>query len=250
MTTDIFIKTYHKDFLWLEYCLKSIAKFTSGFRNLILISDEDGNLIPDFMLNIVPNTIVTYVKVPNAYSREIDHGVGYMWQQYIKLTWYKYTDAENVLLLDSDSMLTKPTTPSSFQINNKFYWIYRKWEDAGSAIIWKDITKNILKIEPSYEAMCVDGFIMQKETTIAFKNMFCSMYHTNDIWDAFIKNKFKSFSEFNAFGTFIDKYDRTEYSKLYTADPLVVHNYSIIKSWSWGGLSEEDKLRRDKILAL
>lgn len=249
MVTDIFIKTYYKDFIWLEYCLRSIKKFTSGFRNVVIISDDDGHQIPEKILGILANKSVHYVKVPIPYSKSIDHGVGYLWQQYIKLTWYKYTDADNVLMLDSDSMLTKPTCPDNFKVDDKFYWIYRKWEDAGTSIIWKDITKHALKVDPDYEAMCVDGFLMQKDTTIAFKNMFCSMYHTDDIWNAFAKNNITSFSEYNAFGTFIDKFDRKEYVKIYNASPEIIHNYSIIKSWSWGGLTDEDKQRREQILS-
>jgi len=33
---DIFIKTYHKDFEWLFFCLSSIDKFVDGFQNIII----------------------------------------------------------------------------------------------------------------------------------------------------------------------------------------------------------------------
>ena len=36
MSIDIFIRTYPKDFFILNYCLKSIRKFVSGHRNIII----------------------------------------------------------------------------------------------------------------------------------------------------------------------------------------------------------------------
>ena len=50
---DIFIKTYHKDFIWLEYCIKSIKKFCKGFRDVVIVSDDDGNLIPENITKII-----------------------------------------------------------------------------------------------------------------------------------------------------------------------------------------------------
>lgn len=33
---DIFIKTYHKDFDYLYYCLSSNKKFAKGFRKIVI----------------------------------------------------------------------------------------------------------------------------------------------------------------------------------------------------------------------
>jgi hypothetical protein len=248
MITDIFIKTYHKDFIWLEYCLKSIKKFVSGFRNVVIVSDDDGHFLPPKFLTIVDNLKLHYVKLPNAYSDKIEHGVGYLWQQCVKLCWNEYSDADSVLIMDSDSMFTKPTTPDHFKIDTKFYWIYRKWENAGSAIKWKPVVQTTMNVVSDYEGMCVAVFMLQRETTVAFKNMFCTLHGSDSIWGVFVRQKFQSFSEFNAFGTFIEMYDRREYAKIYDPTIATLHDHSIIKSWSWGGLQKEDKKRRDDIL--
>jgi hypothetical protein len=38
--TSIFIKTYPKDHVWLQYLLPSIEKYAEGFKEVIIVSDE------------------------------------------------------------------------------------------------------------------------------------------------------------------------------------------------------------------
>src|SRR5206468_8669427 len=37
---DIFIKTYPGDYVWLEYCIRSLMKYARGFRQIVIVSDE------------------------------------------------------------------------------------------------------------------------------------------------------------------------------------------------------------------
>ena len=34
---DIVIRSYYKDFRWLEWCLRSIDRFCQGFRQVVLV---------------------------------------------------------------------------------------------------------------------------------------------------------------------------------------------------------------------
>jgi hypothetical protein len=243
---DIFIKTYHKDFVWLEYCLKSIQKYASGFRNVIIVSDNDGHKIPDTCL--IPNCKVYYVDIPAKSPTVVEHGIGYLFQQYIKLTWYNYTDADSILIMDSDEMLTVPTTPDSFKKNGKFTWYYRDWARAGSGICWKSSTDFVLGLNTEYEAMCITGFILQRDTTLALTKMIKDNHDVSNIWDYFVKYDMPTASEFNVYGSFIHHFDRTEYSKVFNSTFDKCINLTILKSWSWGGLSPEDKKKREAIL--
>lgn len=248
MIVDIFIKTYHKDFQWLKYCLKSIDKFASGFRNIIIVSDNDDHLIPNDYL--ISNCKVFYVSIPKKQPIYVDHGIGYLWQQCIKLSWYNYTDADAVLVMDSDEMFTCPTNPEHFKSHFKFNWFYRDWKDAGSGICWKESTDKLLQIDTAYEAMCITGFILCRDTTIALKNALCSIHGTNDIWEVLLKYNMTTMSEFNVFGSFVHHFDRKEYSQIYDKDLSKYHNITILKSWSWGGLNKEDIETRNKILLI
>ena len=250
MTTDIFIKTYYKDFIWLEYCLKSILKFARGFRNVVIVSDYNpNNEIPKELLNIIPCNVF-YTPLPKKFPQLVEHGLGYLWQQYIKLTWYNYSDADEVLVLDSDEMLSKITTPNDFKTNDKYHWFFRSWNEAGNGICWKKSTDFILKRDTPYDAMCLTGFILQRETTIAFKNHVLTIHDVNDLWDLFVKYNMSTASEFNLFGNFIYLYGRIEYEIIIIENNNVENyfNNTIKKEWSWGGLTENIKQEKEKIL--
>jgi hypothetical protein len=246
MPVDIFIKTYHKDFIWLEYLLKSIKKFASGFRNIAIVSDDDGYILPDHFKEII-NFTITYVKVP-VVSINMDHGTGYSWQQYMKLSWYKYTDAESIVIFDSDEMLTCPTSPDSFKTNGKYNWFYREWKDAGSAICHKKTVDMILNFDTKYESMWITGFYFTLSATRKLEEYLNSIHGTSDVWNIIILLRISGLSEFNIFGNFIHKIQDPEYNYLY--DTTGAFNSTIIKSWSWGGMNTDDRIRREKILNL
>ena len=37
MKTSIFIKSYKDDYKWLRYCLESIAKFVTGYEQIVVV---------------------------------------------------------------------------------------------------------------------------------------------------------------------------------------------------------------------
>jgi hypothetical protein len=246
VVVDIFIKTYHKDFVWLQYCLKSIQKFATGFRNVVIISDNDGHKIPNEYL--IPHCEVFYVDIPQKQPTYVEHGIGYLWQQNIKLNWIEYSDADSVLVIDSDEIVTQAITPDSFKKNNKFVWNYKLWSEAGNTIRWKESTDFLIKMNTEYDAMVISGFVFQRDTTIALKIYLCSIHDTTNIWDIFVKYNMKTASEFNIFGSFIREFNRCEYTAItdYSIENCI--NFSIRKYWSWGGLSKEEEDIRNKIL--
>jgi len=237
------------DFIWLEWCLKSIKKYAVGFRNIIIVSDNDGKTLPASFLEIIPLKVF-YVNLPEKTPTYVEHGLGYLWQQNIKLTWYEYTDADEVLVLDSDEMLTAPICPEDFKTNSKYNWFYRDWNDMGNGKCWKESTEKLLGIETKVSGMCMTGFILQKETSIGLKNHLCSRNSVNSIWDIFVKENMETASEFNIFGCYIKYFDRHEYNQIVIDNNFNIYiNNTIKKDWSWGGLSIQQIIDREKILS-
>jgi len=247
-TTDIFIKTYKGDFVWLDFLLKSIKKFASGFRDVVIVSDDDGHKIPDSIVNIMPAKIF-YSAFPKTKIPNCSQPIGYVWQQAVKLEWMKYTDADAVFFLDSDQMIIKPITPNNLITNNKYTWFYRDWKDADRAICWKKRTDDYLKIDSKYESMCVPAsYVMTRNITSKFLNYVFSMYNARSIWETFMKANIEGVSEYNAMGNFILDYDENnEYNKQILTENFGITQY-VLTSWSWGGLNSEDKIIRDSIL--
>jgi hypothetical protein len=240
MTTSIFIKTYHRDHQWLQYLLPSIEKYSEGFESVVIISDDDGNKIPNEYLNTIKKIpiFVHYVPLPQIYPPNIIHGLGYLWQQYIKLNWMMWCSSQSILILDSDEMLTQLITPNSFKYNDKWIWSYRPWSEAGDAICWKEHTDNLLKINTPYEAMCITGFIMTISATRKLLDYINEIYSNNDLWNIINEKHITTLSEFNIYGSFIYHTNNEEYYYNINRDiPLI--NQSILKYWSWGGISSE-----------
>ena len=245
-STDIFIKTYHKDFVWLEYALRSIRNFASGFRDVVIVSDDDGHAIPPAFLEILPCKIF-YVPLPTKQPKSPDHGIGYLWQQYIKLTWYRYSDADAVVMMDSDRMFTCAFTPESFLKDGKYRWDYRRWEDVGVAICHKSMTDFLLGFPTQYEAMAYIPLVFTKTSTTALHTHLNTVHKTNDIWEIVLKHNLNGMSEFNIYGNFIHHDNHPDYHISY--DTSGAYQNTLIGSWSWGGLAEDDKARREKVLA-
>jgi len=252
-TVDIFIKTYHNDFYWLEFCLRSIHKYATGFRNIVIVSDNDGHVLPPHFADIVPIQVY-YVDVPKKNPPKLKQPIGYLWQQVLKLLWMEYTDADAVLVLDSDEMLSCPLTPADLRDEKgRWRWIYRSWEQAGSgfpnAKMWHKPTADALLFDPPYEAMCVAGFVLERHTTHRFTEYLKRMHDAENLWHVFFKYPIELFSEYNAYGSFVNRFDNDDiYYKVVNSHERFI-NHTIIKSWSYGGLDAADKQRRDDILS-
>jgi hypothetical protein len=250
--TSIFIKTYPKDHIWLQYLLPSIEKYAEGFKDVIIVSDE-GPRIPDEYLSCIKKMPVKtyYIPVPvqtKEYPQINDDitGIGYLWQQYIKLSWHNICDADSVLLLDSDEMLCKPTTPDAFKHNGKWVWTYRLWKDAENAICWKQSTEKIIGQVTEYESMCWVGFVFTRTATINLLNHIYQTHAISNFWDLVVKKKMNSFSEYNIYGSYIHSVNHPDYYCNTQRDiPL---QDCIIVNWSWGGITNE--IHRNAMLNL
>ncbi len=97
---DIFIRTYFRDFRWLELSLLSIVKFVEGFRRIIIVMPASslerlrGSEIPAFAQAVV--------RACQEYSDD------YIGQQVTKLRADFFTDAPLIAHVDSDCIFRVP----------------------------------------------------------------------------------------------------------------------------------------------
>lgn len=239
--TSIFIKTYPNDHVWLQYLLPSIEKYARGFKDVIIVSDA-GTIIPPEYLNSIKKFPVHthYIPVPAPtpeYPANIENGIGYLWQQYIKLSWFKLCDSDTALLLDSDEMLCKPMTPNDFKHNGKWVWTYRLWKEAGDAQCWKQPTDYILGKNTPYEAMMGSGFVMTRTATTNLLNHVFRTHAISNLWELVAKKQMRKFSEYNMYGSFINGVNDPDYYYNIKKD-IPLHN-CIIKNWSWSGITPD-----------
>lgn len=216
----IFIKSYAKDFKWLNYCLKSIAKYVTGYSEVIVLLDEGSNTSLHELTEL-PNKIkIEWVK---------KEGNGYIFQQLCKLNAFKYTNDDKIMFVDSDCMFTYPVDLSKLPESPEL--LYTPYELVGDAICWKECTEKVIKQPVEFEYMRRNGLIYHRSTLENFANFVGNL-------DSYVLSQSR-FSEFNALGAYSWFYEREKYSWVNTSTEQF--NEPIVKQmWSHGVLNIEE----------
>jgi len=231
ISCDIFIKTFIKDFEWLTYCTRSITRFASGFKDVVLVSSE--NLPPLFMKNL------------RAYTKPDEGKDGYLVQQAIKATADQYCGSDYILHIDSDTIFTRPVTPESFFRNGKPYWLMTPYEKVKTP--WQPIVGNFFRQLPTHEFMRRQAQVIPRDIYRSLDN-YCDKMHGMGIFDYIVNQQNRSFSEFNVIGFFCWLYHRERFTWIDTEKDelpeLVVNQYR-----SWNAIAPEVKNEMETILA-
>lgn len=181
---DIFIKTYPPDYPWLKYCVRSIDKFCSRFREVIIIAPDDKCPVPNY-----PHRLIVE---PEAEG--ID---GYLWQGALKATAHHYTDAPYILHVDSDCIFTKQVTPEAFFVDGKPFWLYSPYSKV--EVPWQPITEKFIRHPVENEYMrrmpCLIPRFVHEEL-----EAFCLALHNKKVHDYVMQQPHRAWSEFNALG--------------------------------------------------
>ena len=254
--TDIFIKTYPGDFIWLEFCIRSIEKFVTGFRDIVIVTDSGTELKIDSNLPIK----IFYEDLPNE-THPCPVGIGYAWAQSVKLNWTKYTDANYILQIDSDTMFTDKIDMSYYHIDGKFKWFYREWSEAGEGIIHRVPTDFFIKRESTRDHMPAPTWFFSRKTTELFQNWINENWggiwnylnvHARQLWTMnldFHSNHIDTHKgwgscEYHMYGNFIEFFYPEEYQLVHSSQ----YGVPIRQSWSWGGLKEDEIKFREELL--
>lgn len=238
MSSAIFIRSYHKDFQWLDYCLKSIKKYSSGFDEICLI-------VPDKDVNILPSFYFDDFNVHTVKERT----TGYIDQQISKLQAHHYTSCEEILYVDSDCCFFSNFTPDSFKQEGlpillktpykEFLDYQEKTGEKQSVLHWQPITELAVGFPVEYEYMRRLPALYNASTLRLIESIYpklqqycCKVPHS-------------SFSEFNFIGAIIERYQPEQYSILNTTTNPLPEKVAE-QRWSWGGISPEIQRQLDE----
>lgn len=222
MTTDIFIRTYKDDLPWLVYCLQSISKFCTGFRDVIIVVPEPHKPLLDGF-NLTKEKVFTCKEYKNDY----------LGQQVTKLTANHYSDADFKLFMDADTLFIIPTKPEDFIINEKPFILKTHYSKVGTGIIWKDVTEVTIGHAVEFEYMRRHPMCYHRSTFSDFADHIMKL-HGKTV-EEYVMSREK-FSEFNSLGAFAELYNNDKYEFRNTDDglpPLHVRQF-----WSWGGINK------------
>ena len=233
---DIFIKTCAKDEEWLRWCLKSIDRFASGFRRVVIVTDHGHDFDPDLRY---PHALfhASLADKPPPFH----FPAGYMMQQVVKLSWFEYTDAQAVVILDSDLILKQPFCPEDLMINGEPSWSFGPWYGAG--VMWRPGSELIIGRPLEKSHMQEHPFLMTRSATVAFK-AFVETRCGKTIEELYFDRDFAApFSEFECFGGYL----ATVNGHGYHVGELPAAKGIVKQHWSWGGLTPdiEASIRHD-----
>tara|TARA_R110000868_G_scaffold64854_5_gene194624 strand:- start:997 stop:1686 length:690 start_codon:yes stop_codon:yes gene_type:complete len=224
-TVDIVIKSYPPDYGWLAYCLKSIAKYASGFNDVIVMLPRSAPL------NLTLEKTV-YLDTPE----------GYLQQQVAKLNADLHTGADYVLHVDSDMVFTRSFSPKDFFHAGKPIWSIGPF-DPESKKAWYHVMAKCLQECPPYEFMRKCAVLVPRDLYAKLRE-FIEQTHCISM-DAYVMSQpGHEFSEYNCLGFYawLKHRDRFHWQEINGKE-----DWPWIQHWSWGGLTPEIRQKLEEI---
>ncbi|MEM9549060.1 MAG: DUF6492 family protein [Bacteroidota bacterium] len=229
--TDIFIRSYFKDFEWLEYCLKSIDIFCSGYRNIIVV-------VPEQSLARIKKCKSPFSNCQIKICENFEDD--YMGQQVTKLYADSFSDADFICHVDSDCIFRNPFDIKEWISKNKIAINYAPYSKMNRPknYHWKVCTDTFLDLDTANEFMLRDPYIYPRWVYPEFRN-YCNSKYKVDLYEFIIKCRPRAFSEYNTMGAFLYHYF---YNDFIWNDLTLEKNTSPCKNfWSYGGITPSIK---------
>ena len=185
MTTDLFLITYPKDYEWLPFLFRSIDRYLTGFRKVVLVLEQSDD---------APSRLPSYVEVKRCRDYRGSPVKGYHGQCIEKLALHEHTDADRILHIDSDCVFTAPIDLQTFE----YPLICSPWNKVGDAICWFGPTRKVLGFNPPFETMRRYPFIYPLD----FHREVYDFIGGRDRLLSLLTGGMQSLSEFNILGNY------------------------------------------------
>lgn len=227
MKPVIFIRSYDRDFPWLTYCLRSLAKNAPDVTTIVVAPDFSG-----FEAPVRDNLHFRFCGL-----RHMD---GYVDQQLCKL-WadtvvaHIAPEATHIIHIDSDTVLTDSL--DLLFSGGVPLMLRTPYSDLPKeAQVWKPCTERLIGWTVSHEYMRRFPLVYPVSLYAKLRNHLASL-HGNE-WQAWVDSiEDRSISEFNLLGVYAYKHASEQFVWVDTdvspLPPLVVKQH-----WSWGGIAE------------
>lgn len=198
MICDILIRSYWRDFAWLSYSLRSIARYCSGFRQVILVVPESSH---DWLRQHPP--------LPSSIELVIckDYPDDYLGQQVTKLQADHYSDADFICHVDSDCIFNRPTRPQDLIPSGRPVCYTRPVSELPRHWPWTRPTTEILGWQPTLDFMQYPPFTYPGWLYPEVRN-WCQQQHEVSLEQWVMSRPPRGFSEFNLLGAYAHRYYR------------------------------------------
>ena len=228
---SIFIRTYHRDIKWLNYCLESIHKNLVGWSEIIIC-------IPTGQETLLSHLTSEKVVTCKIYKDD------YLGQQISKIQAHQHCKGDYILFVDSDVIFKPNANVLDYFYENKPIILKANYNSVGEAICWKKPTEKLFNEKIEFEYIRFAPQIFHKSTLEMFNESF------PDIENYVMSQPYRQFSEFNALGFYAEKMQPNDYSIIDISNGVTEYfpENNAIQKWSWGGISEEIKKELESYL--
>lgn len=240
---DIFIKSYPPDYDRLKYCLRSIHKFCSGFRNVVVVIPSAPGCRERFN-SAMAGTLEPILDNVNLID-VVEHGEGYLYQQAIKACAHEFTDAEYILHIDSDTMFTRHVTPLTFFRGGQILWLYTPYAEIVTP--WQRITEKFMDESVDFEFMRRLPLMMPHWLHQDLAR-FTLARHRTRLDDYIMAQPSRGFSEFNALGAFAFTRHKDKFEWLLTTNNPLPDTVAI-QRWTGDPFDDGVKAKCEEILS-
>lgn len=240
--TDLLIVTFKRDFPYLRWCLKSIEKFVTGFRHvIILIPEQDVDDLVAVTSDFPQLESMIRIRIGYEWKNK-----GMLWHMHQIMCSDKLSEADYICHIDADCIFTAPVTPETFIKDGKPILQYERFESINKRHpgvgIWGEVTQRCLPFHVHFETMRQHGETYTRETYAEARRLI--EVKTGMTAEKYIyaqENSFpQSFCEFVTLGNvaihcFHDKYHLIDNSHKENPDKGI---FPIGQFWSHSGLDQ------------
>lgn len=256
MKHQVLIASYKKDFVWLQYCLWTLHKFSRGFLPpVISVSSRDAHEAGIIARNHYPGaTVVVKDGPPDLGNLRA--------QVSMMLGDEMCPEADYVWLVGSDCVVSRDFSPSPFFRNEKPVMLVNSYElllkHAPGIEPWRVGTEQALGWKPEFEYMRRLPLMYPRELFPRVRGHVSNLhrlpfeeyvYRVGAYAQASNRSDAANFSESNVLGAFADRFmhDAYEWVNLdsdYAGEMSKLPN-PMIQFWSHGGLDTPADVRFD-----
>ena len=235
MTCDIFIRSYHKDFEWLRYCLRSIRKHGRGFRRVLLV--------------VPPSSFkpaAAFFELSDAVFCGREYRDDYLGQQVTKLYADEYTDADYICHVDSDYLFWRELTAEELIPGGTPLIAWTPYSELPDDSVWQRITETFICEQVPGNFMRRPPFVFPRWLYPRLRD-YAEQKHAQSIDNYVMSQPPRGFSEFNALAAYAFHFHRDAFRW----EQMRAHdNNETFCKWYWslGGLTPAIRRQADAIL--
>jgi hypothetical protein len=236
-TVDILVRSYYKDFGWLSFCLRAIAKYCHGVRDVVVVVPEgSGERLR--LAGVTPAHVQYCPQFPDDY----------LGQQVTKLYADTYTDADFIIHVDSDCIFRRTCSPTDLCKGERPHLLVTSCSQFPDKAPWQIATERFLKSKIGYDFMRRQP-LMYPRWIYGELRQYALNLHKQELADYVLDRPPLGFSEFNALGAFAYSFYRSAFHWVETDEIAFDEQFCRI-FWSREGLHEEHQYEIESILGL